>query len=75
MIGISGIAYLRTIMPTTDFVERRFEGQNIMILNKTNTSSDCLKLRTWINGAFEALDKSYASFKILKDNLYLIILI
>jgi hypothetical protein len=61
MIGISGIAYLRTIMPATDFTERRFEGQNIMILSKTDASADCVKLRKWMNGVYDALDKKYVS--------------
>ena len=61
MIGVSGIVYLRTIMPATDFVAKKYEGQNIMILSNKDTSKDCKKLRTWMNGAFEALDKKYVT--------------
>lgn len=59
MLGISNIAYLRTLMPDRDFTDRTFEDIRIKILSKKSKNEDAQKMLTWMKGAFEALDKKY----------------
>ena len=61
VIGISNIAYLRTVMPEDCFLDREFEGLNIKILNKLSKNTDVKRLQIWLAGAFEAMEKKYVS--------------
>ena len=65
MIGISGISFLRTVLPDKDFIDRSFEDQNVKILNRKSQNPDVRKLIGWLLGANEALDRKYVSLKAL----------
>jgi meiosis-specific protein HOP1 len=59
-LSISNITYLRGLLSNDCFVDRLFDDLPVKILKGNDGKSEVLKnLSSWIQGAYEAIDKKY----------------